>query len=834
MTELTPSPKPDSDQTQQTFSHPDLLPEQMLPSQPETPATQPVRAVQQESSDGCLSAGLFGGMASWILLTSAVSQVIAWVIEQSIFDGSLDTPDMRWLIALIFGGVVLVPAWAIASHFKARSEGRFFRAFALAGVFVLFLAPARLAGLTEALATAGLQIVSIVLFLLLMMFVFDRGQERLGLNLRGLSWALLMAGVVGIPWVLWGALGSIWDTILNLIVALLFGVAAAWILQRMFLREVDQEYSRGRFLMEGFAAALTLLVMVTGLGINGNQGLLSLTVPVLGWALAAVCFLERSIQGRMTSNWLALALLAGLAAFWPLAWIDPDELASVVTLGVGELIQWANLAAFVSLILGIGLGLLALVLLSSFWRRQSFIWIAGIGAGLVWLALPVLYLVAGQPGFFGERLYVVMREQADLSGAEDIEDYNQRRQYVYDTLVAHADATQADLRSALDRFFISYQPYYLENAIEVQGGPLIRLWLESRPEVDRVLDSPRLRPLPAPVPPSEGTSSAPTEPQWNLTMIGADKVWEEFGITGAGVIVGQSDSGAQMDHPELADAYLGRDGSHDYHWYDPWNHTTAPTDIGGHGTHTLGTALGNNVGVAPDAEWIGCTNLARNLGNPALYLDCMQFMLAPFPQDGDPLRDGQPERGAHVLNNSWGCPEVEGCDPAALQTAVSALRAAGVFVVSSAGNDGRGGCGSLEAPIALYDAVYSVGAVNSTGEIAEFSSLGPVTADGSQRIKPDIAAPGVNVLSSYPGGTYSRASGTSMAGPHVAGTVALIWSANPDLIGDIDRTEEILNASAAPFEGVLPACVAPGTPNNAVGYGVLDAYEAVRMALEDN
>lgn len=832
MTEPTPSPQPESDQSQNTFSHPNLLSEPTNPSQPGLSRTQPVRTAQQDGSDGCLGAGLFGGMAAWILLASAVSQVIAWVIEQSIFDGSLGTPDTRWLIALIFGGVVLIPAWGIASRFKARPERRYFRAFALAGVFVLFLAPARLAGLTEALATAALQIVSIVLFLLLMVFVFDRGQERVVMNFRGLGWALLTAGVVGIPWVLWGALGSIWDTILNLIVALLFGIAVAWILQRMFLREDDQGYSRGRFLMEGFAAALTLLVMVTGLGINGNQGLLSLTVPVLGWALAAVYFLGRSIPGRLTSNWPVLALLAGLAAFWPLAWIDPDELSSVVTLGVGELIQWANLAAFVSLIIGIGLGLLALALLSGFWRWRPFAWAAGIGAGLVWLALLGLYLVAGQPGLYGERLYVVMREQADLSEAQGIDDYNQRRRFVYDTLVAHADATQADLRSGLDQFFIPYQPYYLENAIEVQGGPLIRLWLESRLEVDRVLDSPRLRPLPAAVPPSEGFSSAPSEPLWNLTMIGADKVWEEFGITGAGVIVGQSDSGAQVDHPELADAYLGRDGSHDYHWYDPWNQTTSPTDIGGHGTHTLGTVLGNNVGVAPDAKWIGCANLARNLGNPALYLDCMQFMLAPFPQDGDPLRDGQPERGAHVLNNSWGCPEVEGCDPTALRTAVSMLRAAGVFVVSSAGNDGQGGCGSLESPIALHDAVYSVGAVDSTGEIAEFSSLGPVEADGSQRIKPDIAAPGVNVLSSFPGGTYSSASGTSMAGPHVAGTVALIWSANPDLIGNIDRTEEILNASAAPFEGQLPACIEPGMPNNAVGYGVLDAYEAVSMALE--
>jgi len=307
-------------------------------------------------------------------------------------------------------------------------------------------------------------------------------------------------------------------------------------------------------------------------------------------------------------------------------------------------------------------------------------------------------------------------------------------------------------------------------------------------------------------------------------------VWHEFGARGDGIVVGQSDSGVDVTHLELADGYRGRDGGDDYNWLDPWNRSPAPVDVGGHGTHTTGTAVGRDgIGVAPGAQWIGCVNLARNLGNPAHYLDCMQFMLAPYPQAGDPLADGDPARAAHVLNNSWGCPPLEGCDPGALEAAVSALRAAGIFVVASAGNDGPR-CSSVADPIAIYADAFSVGAIDRSGDIADFSSRGPVTVDGSNRVKPDIVAPGVDIRSAWPGSGYNTTSGTSMAGPHVAGVVALMWSAQPRLIGDVDRTERILRETARPYEGQLSGCGAAGVPNDTAGYGVVDAYAAVKAA----
>ncbi len=179
-----------------------------------------------------------------------------------------------------------------------------------------------------------------------------------------------------------------------------------------------------------------------------------------------------------------------------------------------------------------------------------------------------------------------------------------------------------------------------------------------------------------------------------------------------------------------------------------------------------------------------------------------------------------------------GCPTIEGCDADSLKPAVDALRAAGIFVVASAGNDGPN-CGTLDNPPALYASAFSVAAIDSSGNMAYFSSRGPVTLDGTNFVKPDISAPGVQVVSSLPGNTYGPVSGTSMAGPHVVGVVALMWSTNPSLIGDIDRTEKILIQTATPYTGAEPGgqCFTGGTPNNAYGYGIVDAYAAVKMAL---
>ena len=627
----------------------------------------------------------------------------------------------------------------------------------------------------------------------------------------GISIALFLAAFGVAPFAIFGAFGSPMDVILDLFAGLSFGLLAA----------VLVESTSGNKFMDALGIGAVLALLGSALGYDGEQLILLALLPSFAFAVAAV----------MPSR-VAGMILTGLLAAAGLIFFDTTEL----TIVLGDVAALALKAGGYALGLGLTVGLIALVIQlvagtgdgSSVKRALGW-----AGAGAAWLVVILLFITNGNRGFYGDRLFVILKDQADLSNVSQIQNIDERRTGAYKELTQLANETQGDLRDTFDSLDVDYTPYYLVNALEVRGGTLMRLYLLTRPEVDRVIPSPRLRPAePVEALAMSGfAEDAPRDVQWNVSMIGADRVWDEFGVRGEGIVIGQSDTGADVNHLELHDSYRGLADGDDYNWFDPWNRTLSPYDGGGHGTHTLGTILGQNgIGIAPGATWFACSNLTRNLANPALYLDCMQFMLAPFPLDGNPFTDGDPTRAADVLNNSWGCPEIEGCDPNALLPAADNLRDAGIFVVVSTGNDGPN-CSTVNAPLSLYDSVFSVGAVDRSGDVAPFSSRGPVTVDDSGRMKPDIAAPGVNIFSSLPGGTYGTADGTSMAGPHVVGAVALLWSADPSLIGDIDRTEQILIDTASPYVGETLGCFTDGIPNAAYGYGIVDIYAAVKEAL---
>jgi hypothetical protein len=217
----------------------------------------------------------------------------------------------------------------------------------------------------------------------------------------------------------------------------------------------------------------------------------------------------------------------------------------------------------------------------------------------------------------------------------------------------------------------------------------------------------------------------------------------------------------------------------------------------------------------------------------ARYVQCFQFALAPTDVNGN---NPDPLKGADITSNSWGCDPgfgEPGCEvPGALITVTQVLRDAGVMVVASAGNSGPSCSTVLHAPATL-DQSFSIGATDSSDNIATFSSRGPSTLTG--KLKPDVVAPGVGVRSATFDSTtsYGFKSGTSMAAPHVAGVVALLWSAAPWLRGDVPATEAILRATAKPMPAAQTCGGVAGSqvPNNVYGYGMIDAQAAVSMAL---
>ncbi|HSN74793.1 MAG TPA: S8 family serine peptidase, partial [Anaerolineae bacterium] len=341
--------------------------------------------------------------------------------------------------------------------------------------------------------------------------------------------------------------------------------------------------------------------------------------------------------------------------------------------------------------------------------------------------------------------------------------------------------------------------------------------------------------------------------EWGVSNVNAPQVWATYGVTGAGIIIAGQDTGIRWDHAALQNQYRGWDGAsadHNSNWWDAIHggaanplcgfNSPVPCDDNGHGTHTVGTVVGddggaNQIGVAPGAQWIGCRNMNSGVGTPDTYAECFQFFLAPTNLAG---LNPNPDLAPHVINNSWGCPEDEGCTLATwgvIQSVQQSLRAAGVLVVASAGNSGSS-CGSINTPLAIFPESFAVGAYSSSNVIASFSSRGPRFFTNIQG--PDISAPGVSVRSATRGSTtaYGSSSGTSMAGPHVVGVVALLWSAVPELVGQVPATEQYLRETAVKSV-VGTACgsganTAPwNTWDNTYGYGRIDALAAVQAAL---
>jgi serine protease AprX len=430
---------------------------------------------------------------------------------------------------------------------------------------------------------------------------------------------------------------------------------------------------------------------------------------------------------------------------------------------------------------------------------------------------------------------VVLADQADLTPASSLQTKLEKGRFVVNALRAVADRTQAPILALLQQRGISYQSFYIVNMIKVTGNRALMQELAARADVSRIDANPYVR-TSLPVPSVGSQSDLPPTVEWNVEKVHAPEVWA-LGFRGQGRVVAGADTGVQWDHPALKLQYRGwKNGkaNHKYNWHDAVDHSKVPFDPFGHGTFTVSEMVGddghgNQIGVAPKAKWIACRNMdANGTGSPTRYTECFQFLIAPYAE-GETPRQGKSALAPDSINNSWECPASEGCGVETLKKIVDAVRAAGIFPAMAAENSGPS-CSTVNNPPAIYASAVSVGATDSANNIADFSSRGPVSVDGSNRLKPNLSAPGVNVRGAVPTSQYASGwSGTSMAAPHLAGGVALLWQAKPALIGNITKTETVFTHTSLPLRSAQN-CGGSGQkiPNNVFGWGLLDLLKAVK------
>ncbi|MCO6486862.1 MAG: S8 family serine peptidase [Phaeodactylibacter sp.] len=451
---------------------------------------------------------------------------------------------------------------------------------------------------------------------------------------------------------------------------------------------------------------------------------------------------------------------------------------------------------------------------------------------------------------------ILLQEQADVSGSRQFRIKEEKAAFVFNKLQQTAKQTQGPVIALLEEAGAAYRPFYIVNAILATGKLDLIRRVAQLDAVAQVQDNPAVR-LQAPLAEESGTppiSFRNALVEWGIDKINADDVWA-MGYTGQGVVIGGQDTGYEWDHPAIRDTYRGWNGNtadHNHNWHDAIHSligdpndtnpcgldSAVPCDDHSHGTHTMGTMAGSesnegkSIGVAPGATWIACRNMEKGAGTPATYIECFEWFLAPYDLNGE---NADVTYAPHVINNSWSCPESEGCNPsnfATMQMVVDNLKVSGIVVVVSAGNSGSN-CATVNTPAAMYENSFSVGATQQNDTIAGFSSRGPVIADGSGRLKPNVAAPGVSVRSAVLNGGFANFSGTSMAGPHVAGLVALLISAKPELAGQVEEIESIIEQTALPLFSGQDCAEFSGQqiPNAVYGFGRVDALAAVLEVL---
>jgi subtilisin family serine protease len=404
------------------------------------------------------------------------------------------------------------------------------------------------------------------------------------------------------------------------------------------------------------------------------------------------------------------------------------------------------------------------------------------------------------------------------------------REAILDTqhaiLKDHADVVQADVRSMLEKSILAGKELYLE-----------QLWITNelivrdvdREVVEKLRDHPDVESLVAEqfIPLEEveeefdnNDYNNTIQNQWGVVNVQAPAAWAR-GFTGTGVVIGNIDTGVRATHVNLAPTYRGNNAgeNHNYNWRAPTGNAAVPSDTNGHGTHCIGSHSGTGgLGVAPNSRFIACRGCATASCSTFDLNGCGNFMACPTNTAGGAAQCG---RAPRLVSNSWG-----GAGGSTWYNPIlTAWRNAGIAGVFAIGNSGTA-CGTAGSP-GDQPLAFGVGSITSTNALSTFSSVGPGPGGA---IKPNVAAPGTSVVSAtHLADTGTRTlSGTSMACPHAAGAIALVFQARPTSTV-VAAQNSVQSGALAHTSGGRTCSGTPegGRPNHHVGHGRLNANGAI-------
>ena len=460
---------------------------------------------------------------------------------------------------------------------------------------------------------------------------------------------------------------------------------------------------------------------------------------------------------------------------------------------------------------------------------------------------PELQNVLNQKGDEMIGVNIIFKSQIDYdilrNVAKNITDKKVRRDALVDELKLFAEKEQAEVMSILDAEAKSMnvadiRSQWMTNYINCKASRDVIYLLSQHPDVMLIgLDQEKNMLWNEKVEKAEQSKGTLTE---NITKINADDVWE-IGYTGNGVIVAVIDTGVNYNHIDLADHLWDGGAEFPNHGYNTYDNNNDPMDHFSHGTHCAGTVCGDgtsgtSTGIAPDATLM-CVKALSDEGTGSAYTiqAGMEWAI---------------EHNADVLSLSLGVPTATISEKTLLRNTCVTAMELGVVASVACGNEGNmqwmnpipdnvrvpGSCpppwlhpDQADVNPGGLSCVVSVGAVNYYDAAADFTSHGPVTwqstdyADyayqpGIGLIRPDVCAPGVNIVSldfaSNDG--FATMSGTSMACPAVAGTMALMLEKKPNL-------------TPADVSMILETTAQQLTPNksNVTGSGRIDALAAI-------